>query len=405
MRKFPVMAVLVVVMLPRLVAQDFYGDLAWSLGWRSANGDFIPPSPAGDLSGYLSADLYAEFRRDDEYSFLTAVRMEGPMGSGLDAYGASAASPLAFSVTQCYLVLPLDPWRLLVGKRYREIGWTRLFNVANLVTPRAFAAYDFRKDPPAQVELGLALGPAWLSASTWFTDAVDWEDVAWLVSGQVVSGPVAAEGGLYGRASGDWHAYASGSANLGTVSLYAETILDAEAVQERIVSATTDSVVYAAAPDGPAFAAVVGLALDLAGHEFRVEYLHRSQGYSDGEAAVFLDAARTVTNATELAALLSRYGRFAFRKDYAGVAYAWREFLHRDLALGFEAAASLPDLWSGNAAWAGSSLLATITLDWQLNQAFALSLKGGWMLGDDRGEFPAFTAERALATLGGRLSF
>jgi len=402
MRRWYTTLALAALVLPGLAAQTFYGDLALGLGWRQLNGDYVPPAPAGDLTGYLSADLYAEFREDDAYSFLAAVRMEGPMGSGLDATGNPASSPLALSVVQCYLNLPFDPWALSVGKRYREIGWTELFNVANLVTPRAFDAYDYRRNPPAQLDLGVALGTVWLSGLAWFTDAASWEDVSWLLSAQVVDGAVAAEAGVYATATGDWHVYASGRANLGALSLVAEGILDGQAVQDRVASFSETSVDYASPPDGLAYSMVLGLALETGGQDIQLEYLHRSQGYTDAEADTFIDAARTVSDPS---LLLSHYSRFAFRKDYLGLSWAWHSFLHPDLTLGMDAALSLPDIWAAAADWGGLSCLLSAGLDWQVIQAFVLSLDAGWTLGGTFGEFSSFTAERALVTLSGRLSF
>jgi len=405
MRRLRTTLALAALVLPGLAAQTFYGDLALGLGWRQLNGDYVPPAPEGDLTGYLSADLYAEFREDDAYSFLAAVRMEGPMGSGLDATGNPAPSPLALSVVQCYLNLPFDPWALSVGKRYREIGWTELFNVANLVTPRAFDAYDYRRNPPAQLDLGVALGTVWLSGLAWFTDAASWEDVSWLLSAQVVDGALAAEAGVYATATGDWHAYASGRANLGALSLVAEGILDGQAVQDRVASFSETSVDYASPPDGLAYSVVLGLALETGGQDIQLEYLHRSQGYTDAEADTFIDAARTLTDPAVLASHLSHYSRFAFRKDYLGFSWAWHSFLHPDLTLGMDAALSLPDIWAAAADWGGLSCLLSAGLDWQVIQAFVLSLDAGWTLGGSFGEFSSFTAERALVTLSGRLSF
>lgn len=269
---------------------NIYGETGVALGYMS-NSNLITVETEKETN--LTADLWGTlyFSAMDHHlnHCLLALNLEGNLAASL----AEEDDPVSIGVDQFYLQIPLfqDAF-LYCGKKQKEKGISRFFNVSNRISPKYLVNYEVTRTAPGLVELDFIHSPA-LSHSyiLYFPETNRWEETN-IAAFMDFSGQ---------RWTADVFCYLEKlSAPLAGFSLsyqhkawqyYVETIWKRKADQYILRQNGVEELGLRKMDDP--LAAVFGLKLTQENWCFTMEFLHRREGYNSEEQRTFIDYIKT----------------------------------------------------------------------------------------------------------------
>jgi|LFRM01.1.fsa_nt_gb hypothetical protein len=368
---------------------DIYGDFSTIMQYSGENKEYLGQAQKGDLGAYLDGNLYFSQIDADFYQYMLALGFEGNL--------ADRNAPVAFTVKQLFLQLPLSDYAYLYcGKKSKETGASWFFNVSNRISPKFLSGFDYERTAPGFIEASfIHSGKLAYGGLLYFRDAENWDQVNTAVYTDYNHGNFNADLCLYFEELPDpsMHIGSNLSYQYGIYQFYIESIWKEKAEQYVVVGDTGNPLVDFAARDGKsAFATVFGVSLTKEHWGLVLEYLWRQEGYNQKEQRVFIDYLKKHGPVG-----LIHYSRCALLQNYLAVHWYRKSFIHPSLALGVSSILSFQPGEEEFSQYAAGELTGSIS--YMLSQNCELALYSRCLTGGMYGEFSNLSPEQSLVAL------
>lgn len=377
------LSVLCIFILPTraMAAVEIYGDFSVSLNLDKENKEFIGNPPEGDLGTYLGGNLYLSAVNEANYQYLLDLEI---MGSMDEIHGNS---PLGISVNQLFAQIPLADYNYLYcGRKIKEIGVSKFFNLSNRISPRYHTGYKYKRNvTPGFLELNSIVTPNRAHGLiVYFREAKNWDELNLATYVDYHRGNFSGDGYFYYEKLNDPYLGLNLSYQWGLYQFYLESIWKGKTEQTLLTDETGEqSTNFLSVERKNILSLVIGVSLSHDDWDLTLEYLRWQEGYNHTEQRKFIDYIKTYKTDVP-------YEPYAFSKNYLAISWALDSFFHPDLSLelsGVTSFQSLSEKLSSFNSWEFST-----NLRYMLNQNSGITLHIKHLAGGKYGEFNNLSA-------------
>ena len=368
---------------------DIYGDFFTSLNYGGENKGYLGPSPAGNLGTYLGGNLYFSHMDRQFYQYVLDLRLEGSL-----ADAGEQIAPVNLRINQLFLQAPLSSYSFLYcGKKIKETGVSRFFNISNRISPKFLAGFDYQRNAPGFVEVNFIRSHQLANGFIlYFRGAKDWDKVSAAAYTDFSQGNFNADGYFYYEELEDPFIGVNLSYQRGVCQFYLESIWKNRAEQFVPVGDTGNPAVDFVVRDrNSLFAVVLGASLTKDDWNFSLEYLHRQEGYDRREQKDFIDYLKAYGPEGVC------YTRCALLQNYLAVSWSRGSFLHPDLTVGLSGIFSFQPVREEFSQYVSWELSGSVR--YMLAQNCGITLHGRYTGGGEYGEFNNLSPEQYSVAL------
>ncbi len=377
------LSILCVFILPTkaMATVEIYGDYSVSLNLDQENKEYIGNPPEGDLGAYLGGNLYLSVVNEENYQYLLDLEIIGSMD---EIHGEP---PLGISVNQLFLQIPLANYNYLYcGRKIKEIGVSKFFNLSNRISPRYLTGYKYERNvTPGFLELNSIVTPNRAHGFiVYFRETKNWDELNLATYIDYHQGNFSGDGYFYFEKLNDPYLGLNLSYQWGFYQFYLESIWKGKTEKTLLAGETGDlSNDFLTVERKNMLSMVAGVSISHDDWDFVLEYLRWQEGYNEAEQRQFIDYIKAYKTDVY-------YKPYAFSKNYLAISWSLDPFFHPDLSFEFTGVTSFQSLskrLSSFTSWEFST-----NLRYMLSQNLGITFYLQCLTGGKYGEFNNLTA-------------
>lgn len=385
--------------VPSVDAMDIYGNFSSNFSYFDYNKDSLLPDSGENLSNFIGGNLYFQSRDRDLLQYYLDLSFEGSYSGDKDpSTSQDIVAPVDLGVNQLYVMVPFSNRSFAyMGKKVKEFGVSKYFNISNQISPKFMTGFDFSRNAPGLIEwhrihsfdftYGLMVN---------FQDAKKWKETQLSAFFDSRRQNLNVEGYLYSEPDQDDYAFALNSIyQWDDCQFYLESIFKGKAEQWVLDDDVSASLRRRDLEDY--LNLVFGTLVSFDDIEVSLEYLYRQEGFDRKEQKEFINYMKNLSLDECEKIIAEYYSANALLKNYLGLNFSLNPFWVDDLSFGLSTLISFQPESDQFEDYA--SYRVNTNLGYSLTQNLGIEFDYNYLSGGDLGEYSRLKSHSNALTL------